>query len=59
MENDEAEEGRDTCTGLMRQELELEEELRQMGQWGPSLWQEAEQKGSYEAVGLQESCLGS
>lgn len=52
MEDEEAGEGRDSQRSLMRQ----------TGQGGPSLWQEAgpeaEQKGSGEAVGLQESCLG-
>lgn len=47
-----AREGRDSHRSLMRQ----------TGQGGPSPWQEAgqeaEQEGSCEAVGLQESCLG-
>lgn len=41
MEDEEAGEGRDSGRGLMRQELEPEEEVRADG---PSLWQEAEQE---------------
>ena len=53
MEDEEAGEGRYSHRSLMRP----------TGQGGPSLWQEAkqeaEQKGSCEAVGLQENCLAA
>lgn len=62
MEDEETEEGRDSCPSLMRSQLEPEEELKADGALRPSLWQEAEQEakqqGSCEAVGLQGSCLG-
>ena len=35
MENEEAGEGRDACTGLMREELEPEEQLKADGAVGP------------------------
>lgn len=53
MDDEEAGEGRESHRSLMRP----------TGQGGPSLWQEAEQeaeqKGSREAVGLQENCLAA